>query len=85
MMSTATLMAAGAEQPSGHASSADLFSDQLETKGVSFEKSFRDRVQSTDMVEGKGISDSATTALPGLKNALPAARSDEAADSTGGG
>ena len=84
-MSTAMLMAAGAEQPSGHASSADLLSDQLESKGVSFAKSFRDRVQSTDVLEGKGISDSATTALPGLKNALPAARSDEAADSTGGG
>jgi hypothetical protein len=67
MMSAAILVAMGAEPTGVRPASSDLSSDQA--KGVSFAKSFNERVGDSDLFRGKSSADGAAIALPSLKNA----------------
>jgi hypothetical protein len=80
MMSTAILMKAGAEQTKASLASADPSSDQAEPEGISFAKSFHERVGVSVLSEGKSAADMATMALQSVRNATPMKKSDGVAD-----
>jgi hypothetical protein len=79
MVSTAILMTAGADQAKVPSASADLSPDQGELEGISFAKSFNERVAGSTFLQEKDTEDEAVVASPSLKSATFAKRSDEVA------
>jgi hypothetical protein len=67
MMSAAILLTAGAEQTKASLVPVDLSSDQGEPKGISFAKSFHERVGISVLSQDKNTADQTAIALPGLK------------------
>jgi hypothetical protein len=79
MMSAAILMTAGTEQTKVGLVSADLSSDQGAPEGISFAKSFHERVGISVLSEEKIAADEAAIALPGLTNTTLTKQLEEAA------
>ena len=84
MMSTAILLAMGAEQIGIRPASSDLSSDQDEPKDASFAKSFTERVGDSGLFQGKSSADGAAIVLPSLKSAALAKTPDEVLDMPAG-
>jgi len=80
MVSMAILMAAGSEKASGLPGVADLAHDQGESEGISFAKSFNERIGTTAaLLQAKSTADKAAIVQPDLKS-TPAKQLSEAAD-----
>jgi hypothetical protein len=81
MTSASILVAMGAgEQPKARPMSEITLSDQGELKGLSFAKSFNERVQVAGLAQGESPAAEVAIALAGLKNVPQTKKSDEAAD-----
>jgi hypothetical protein len=80
MMSAAILITAGAEQTKASVVSADLSSDQGGPEGISFAKSFNERVGVSALTQGKNSAGEAAIALPSLKSTTFTKKLDELAD-----
>ena len=80
MMSAALLMLAGVEQTGKSAGSADSSVDQSKQEGMSFAKSFNDRVGESTLLQEASSGSSAKNAsiglLPGSKVSIPAKKLD---------
>ena len=87
MMSAALLMLAGVEQTGKPAGSADLSVDQAKPGGISFAKSFNDRVSESTLLQGKDIAKETSVGLPppGSKVAAPAKNLDSVIATPGEG
>jgi hypothetical protein len=71
MMSTAILMTAGAEQTKMRALPDDRSSQQEGLEGISFAKSFGERVGISTSSQAESTVDDAAKVLQGVKNAIP--------------
>jgi hypothetical protein len=80
MMSTAILMAASLEQMSARPVATEMLPDPGGSKETSFAKSFHERVEGTDLLQGKNSVEEAV-ALPSLKSPTFAKVLDEVAAS----
>jgi hypothetical protein len=80
MMNAAMLMLASVKQMGASPVSADLFANQAKPEGVSFEKSFNDRIGESALLEGKSSPKESAVELTGLKAAVPAKKSDAVAE-----
>jgi hypothetical protein len=77
MMNAAISMGADTERAGACPAFSDLFSDHVEPAGISFAKSFNERVGHSDLLQGKSSAEEATFALPGLKSVALAKKMDE--------
>jgi hypothetical protein len=85
MMSTAILMTAGAEQTKVVRPVADdLSSHHGGVEGISFAKSFDERVGISTLSPGKSTADDAAIALQSVKSLTPLKKPDDVADIPGG-
>jgi hypothetical protein len=87
MMSAALLMLAGVKQTGKAVGSADSSIDQGKPEGMSFAKSFNDRVSESTLLQGKDIAKEVSIRLPppGSKVAAPAKNLDSVIATPGEG
>jgi hypothetical protein len=81
MMSTAILMAASLEQMGARPIATEMLLDPGGSKETSFAKSFNERVEGADLLQGKSSVEEGAIALPGLKSPAFAKVLDEVAAS----
>jgi hypothetical protein len=81
MMSTAILMAASLEQMGARPVATEMLPDPAGSKETSFAKSFNERVEGADLLQGKSSVEEGATALPSLKSPIFAKVLDEVAAS----
>jgi hypothetical protein len=81
MMSTAILMAASLEQMGARPIATEMLPDPGGSKETSFAKSFNERVEGADLLQGKNSVEEGAIALPGLKSPTFAKVLDEVAAS----